>query len=220
MDRFLIPKITRQLPKGYMPMGVLCFLICLLVLPDKAQETHLLKISYDAAGIFWALILSLFLGGHYFWVLYFPGSKAREEISFLSTLPVSRKRIARNDIKIFIYIHSCFISFILIIGLLFFLLGFLTGMQLLFIIVACLWYAICTMFAHLICCAQKNGFIRLIIFLLSYILVFIPPGVFQAKAVNIVTVSLVLFVCSLILMGVSLLIQRYNEKKIMEQDLV
>jgi len=206
--------------KGYIPSGVFYFLIFLLVLPDKVQETHLLKISYDAAGIFWAFILSLFLVGHYFWVLIATGSNAREEISFLSTLPVSRKRIARNGIKLFFNIHSYFFSLILVIGLLLFLPGFLTGMQLLCIIVACLWFAICTMFTHQICCALKNGFIRIVIFLLSNILVFIPFGIFQVKADNAVTALQVLIVCSLILTGVSLLIQRYNENKFMEQDLL
>lgn len=220
MNRFLIPKIYRQLLKGYMPFGVFYFLIFLILLPDKAQETHLLKISYDTAGIFWALILSLFLGGHYFWVLYFPGSKSQEEIGFLSTLPVLRKRIARNDIKIFVYINTCFISLFLVIGLLLFISGFLTGMELLGITVACPWLAICTLFSHLISCALKNGFIRLIIFLLSYMLIFIPLVVFQVKDINAVTALQVLIVCSLILTGVSLLIHRYNENKFMEQDLL
>lgn len=220
MNRFLFPNISRKLLKGYVPLSVFYFLSFLLFLPNKAEETHLHMISYDVAGVFWAFILSLFLGGHYFWVLFASGSKAMEELKYLSTLPVSKKRIARNDIKLFFYVHSCFISLILVIGLLLLLLGLLTGIQLLCITVVSLWLTICTMLSHLICCALKNKFIHLIIFLISCILVFIPLVVFQAKTVDAVTVTKVLFVGSLILTGISLLVQRHNENKFMDQDLL
>ncbi len=220
MNRFLIPKISRQVLKGYMPLGILYFLIFMFIAHDRVQDTHFLVMSYDAAGIFWALVLALFLAGHFFWVLFFPGSKSREEIRFLSTLPVSRKRIVRNDITIFIYVNARLISLTLVVGFLLLLQGLLTGLQLLGIIIACLWFATGTLFVYLISRTLTNGFFRIAVFLLSIFLCFTPVMWFLTMPGNAASALKVLIVCSIILTGISLLIQRYNENKFLNQDLL
>lgn len=217
MNRFLIPKISRQLLMIILPLGVSYFLIFQII------ANILPPISYDAQVILLALIVPLFLGSHFFWVLFFPGNKSLEQIIFLSTLPVSRKRISRNDIKIYLYIHACVISIILVIGLLFFLPGLLTGMELLRIIVISLWFTMCTLLSYLISCSLKNSYIRFVFLVLTATLVFMPLGVLiglsLGKSDNEVTVLLGMIVFSLILAGISLLVQRYNENKFMDKDL-
>ena len=220
MDRFLIPKISRQVLKGYMPLGILYFLIFMFIAHDRVQDNHLLVMSYDAAGIFWALVLALFLAGHFFWVLFFPGSKSREEIRFLSTLPVSRKRIVRNDITIFIYVNSCLITLTLVVGLLLLLQGLLTGLQLLGIIIACLWFAAGTLFVYLISRTLTNGFFRTAVFLLSIFLCFTPVMWFLTMPGNAAGTLKVLIACSTILTGISLFVQRHTENKFINQDLL
>lgn len=222
MSRFLIPKISRQLLKVVIPLGMFYFLSFLAL-------THFLPmppVSYNAEAVLLALIIPFLLAGHTFWVVFFPGSNSQERIKFLSTLPVSRKRISRNNIKLFFYINGYVISFILVIGLLLFLPGLLTGMQLLRIIVISFWLITCMLFAFLVSCTLKDLNMRVAVYFLTFT-VEIAPLVFlfirtmyRPDHAFTVLMGEIVIICSLILTGLSLLVQRYNEIKLMNKDLL
>jgi hypothetical protein len=218
MNRFLIPNISRIVLAVSMPLGMIFFLVILLV------DSRLFTISHDFASIGGVLlILPIFSGDYILWAAIIPSMNRREEIRFLSTLPVSRKRIARDNIKLFFYVHACFyfIPLILVIGLLLFLPA--SGMHLLRYFVECLCFATVTLLTHLISCKLKNELVRAAFSFLPFLLVIMPLWFFLAFLwlnADAVTVILVLIVSSLILTGISLLVQRRNEYKFMVQDLL
>ena len=218
MNRFLMPKLSRQFLKVCIPSGVSCFL------SFKLLDPLLPPISYNAHTILLVLIIPLLMGDLFFWVIYFPCNKSREQIIFLSTLPVLRKNILRDDIKLFFYVHACFISLILITGLLLYLPGLLTGMQLFRIIVISLWITICTLFALLMNSVLKKGILGFLVYTLTIILVILPLGFLMGVSMTnpdlIVKVLLGIIACSMILTVISLLLQRYNENRFMNKDLL
>ena len=215
MNRFLVPKIPKILLAVSIPLGMIFFLAILLI------ETRLFTISHDFTGVYGGILMvAIFTGDHMLWAISVPAIDRRKEIRFLSTLPVPRKIIARENITLFFYVHACFyvIPLALVIGLLLFQPA--TGLHLLCYFVECICFAAVTLLTHVICCRLKNVLVRAACSLLPFFFVIMPLYIFMWRAADTVTVIRGLIVSSLILAGISLLLQRYNENKFMSQDLL